>query len=116
MLARVTNWLVASHPELHPRENQPVFGRLPNNVAGHTDKGFLSSTITIDPAKNLTDAAYVDTFSHELLHVQDSWWKEFVIGLFPGPEQNDWFGFHQAIYDQGTAITIQFDEQIAGGR
>jgi hypothetical protein len=111
MLARATDWLAQNHPELQPREHQPVFGTLRDREGSTT----LSNTITLDASKLHSDAAYVDAFTHELLHVQDFWWKELEIALLgQGPQQLDPPGFHQAIYDQGTAILIEYDNAMGG--
>ena len=108
-LARTTNWLAENQPQLNPRQNQPIFGSLRNREGSTT----LSNTITLDPSKLHSDAAYVDAFTHELLHVQDPLWKEIIILVFgQGPQQLDPAGFHQAIYDQGTAILSQYDNDM----
>jgi len=74
MLARATNWLAANHPELNPRQHPAVLGPVKGGDATYNWYPW-SRQIIIDPAKNLTDGEYVFAYTHELLHAQDSLWR-----------------------------------------
>jgi RHS repeat-associated protein len=114
MLARATNWIAARHPELRPRQNQPVLGSAQDGRPAGTSINPFNRVITLDPSALRSDAAYVEAFAHELYHVHNGWLKDLFIWFGQGPQQLDPSGFHQRVYQQSDAVLLEYLNGLNG--